>query len=142
MTKKTQAVILGIMCFILTIAICVQIKTVNNNGTTTSSNKELNNLKTQVLRTKEKYEEAYQRLENAQKELEDTRNRVTSNDEQLKSLEERIKKYNVLLGTTEVTGQGVTITVADANVNNSIAALVEARNLIIHDTDILEIVNE
>ena len=87
MTKKTQAVILGIMCFILTIAICVQIKTVNNNGTTTSSNKELNNLKTQVLRTKEKYEEAYQRLENAQKELEDTRNRVTSNDEQLKSLE-------------------------------------------------------
>ena len=142
MAKKTQAIILGIMCFILTIAICVQIKTVNSNGTTTSSNKNLNNLKTQVLKMKEKYEEAYQRLENAQKELEDTRNRVTSNDEQLKNLEEKIKKYNILLGTTDVTGQGVTITVADANVNNSIAALIEARNLIIHDTDILEIVNE
>lgn len=142
MTKRTQAIILGIMCLILTIGICVQIKTVNNNGSTTSSNKEINDLKTQVLKTKERYEEAYQRLENAQKELEETRNRVTSNDEQLKSLEEKIKKYNILLGTTEVTGQGVTITVADANVNNSIAALVEARNLIIHDTDILEIVNE
>ena len=32
MNRKYQALILGIMCVILTIAICVQIKTVNNNG--------------------------------------------------------------------------------------------------------------
>ena len=57
MTKKTQAIVLGVMCLILTIAICIQIKTVNSNGTTTSSNKNLNNLKTQVLKMKEKYED-------------------------------------------------------------------------------------
>lgn len=142
MAKKTQAIVLGIMCLILTIGICVQIKTVNNNGTTTSSNKEINNLKTQVLRTKERYEEAYQRLENVQKELEETRNKVTSNDEQLKSLEEKIKKYNVLLGTTEVKGQGVRITIADATVTNIMNALIDSRDLIVHDQDILEIVNE
>ena len=34
MSKKMQYVIIGIMCFILTIGIVVQIKTVNNNGTT------------------------------------------------------------------------------------------------------------
>ena len=62
MTKKAQAIILGIVCLILTIGICVQIKTVNSNGTTTSNNKVVNNLKSQVLKTKEKYEESYSRL--------------------------------------------------------------------------------
>lgn len=142
MAKKTQAIILGIMCLILTIGICVQIKTVNNNGTTTSSNKEINNLKTQVLKMREKYEESYQKLDSLQQELENTRKNVTNNDEQLKSLEEKIKKYNVLLGVTDAKGQGVTITIADATVTNTMSALLDPHNLIVHDKDILEIVNE
>ena len=32
MNKKAEAIILGIVCFILTIAIFIQINTVNNNG--------------------------------------------------------------------------------------------------------------
>ena len=142
MEKKTQAIILGIMCLILTIGICVQIKTVNNNGTTTSANQELNNLKAQVLKRKEKYDEMYNKLDSAQQELESVRNKVTNNDEQLKNLEEKIKKYNVLLGATDATGQGVTITIADANVTNTMSALLDPHNLIVHDKDILEIVNE
>ena len=76
MKKKSQAIILGIMCLILTIGICVQIKTVNNNGTTTSSNKELNNLKAQVLKTKEKYEDIYNRLDSIQQEIEKAREKA------------------------------------------------------------------
>lgn len=139
MNKTSQAVILGIMCFILTIGICVQIKTVNSTGTTTSSNQELNNLKSQVLKTKEKYEASYEKLERVQEELEKTRNNVASNDEQLRSLEEQIKKYNTLLGASQVTGPGVTITVADAVVQDSLLSLIDP---IVHDVDILEIVNE
>ena len=138
MDKRAQAIILGIMCLILTIGISVQIKTVNSNGSTTSINQELGNLKTQVLRMKEKYEASYERLEGAQVELENTRKNVASNDEELKLLEEEIKKYNVLLGTTEAKGTGVTITVSDATVQDSILSI----DPIVHDIDILEIVNE
>lgn len=42
MNKKTEAIILGIMCFILTIAICIQINTVNNNGSTVSGSQKQN----------------------------------------------------------------------------------------------------
>ena len=142
MTKKMQAIILGIMCLILTIGICVQIKTVNNNGITTSSNKEINNLKTQVLKMKEKYEDSYSKLEKAQAELEKTRKNITNNNEQLKSLEEELKKYNVLLGTTEVTGPGVTITLTDADPKDPIKFFVDSKELVIHNTDVLEVVNE
>lgn len=142
MTKKAQAIILGMVCFLLTIGICVQIKTVNSNGTTTSANKEINNLKTQVLKMKEKYEDTYSKLETIQQQIENAREKVTSSNNQLKNLEEKIKKYNTILGTTEVTGPGVKITITDANVNNSIIALFNPEDLIVHNTDVLEIVNE
>ena len=142
MTKKAQAIILGIVCLILTIGICVQIKTVNSNGTTTTANKELNSLKTQVLKMKEKYEESYSRLEKIQTELETTRSNITNNNEQLKILEEELRKYNVLLGTTEVNGPGVVITITDSDPKNSIRSISDNKNALVHDTDILEVVNE
>lgn len=143
MAKRTQAIILGIVCLILTIGICVQIKTVNSNGTTTSSNQKLNNLKSEVLKMKEKYDDTYAKLDNVQSELETTRKNLTSDNEYLKSLEEQIKKYNVLLGATEVTGPGVTITLTDADPKDPIRLWVSTPGeLLIHNTYILEIVNE
>ncbi len=142
MRKWKQAIILGVMCFILTIGICVQLKTVNNNGSTVSSNQELNELKDQVLKMKEKYDNTYVLLETAQKELETTRNNVTNNDDELKALEEEIKKYNMLLGATEVEGQGATITIADANISSSVNSVIDQSDLLVHDKDLLAVVNE
>ena len=142
MSKKSQAIILGVMCLILTIGISVQIRTVNKNGTATSTNQELNNLKSQVLKMKEKYETSYQRLENIQEELEKTRKNVTSNDEELKKLEEEIKKYNIILGITDVSGPGVKITVTDATPQTTLGAFWDPSDSIVHDIDILAIVNE
>ena len=138
MTKTVHALVLGIMCMMLTIGISVQIRTVNNNGTTVSNNQILNDLKSQVLKMKEKYESAYKVLEEAQEELEETRTNITSNDGELKKLEEEIKKDNVLLGATEVTGPGVTITLSDATATTMNPLL----DPIVHDIDILAIVNE
>lgn len=143
MNKLAQAIILGTMCVILTIGICVQIKTVNNNGSTISSNQNLNDLKDQVLKMKEKYEESYGRLEQAQLELENTRTNVSNNDGDLKSLEEEIKQDGILLGTTEVKGPGVVITISDANMSQStLSSILDPYNLLVHDLDLLEIINE
>ena len=139
MEKKLESVVLGIICFALTIAICIQIKTVSSNGSTVSINSKENELRDQVLRMKEKYEVSYERLQILESQLEKTRTDVSSNSEELKSLEEKIKKANILLGQTDVTGQGVSIVVADAP--STIKAL-EPSDLIVHNTDLLSIVNE
>ncbi len=139
MEKKLEAIVLGIICFVLTIAISIQIKTVSNNGTTVSTNAKENELRDQVLRMKEKYESSYESLQELESRLEKTRTDVSSSSEELKSLEEEIKKVNVLLGQTDVTGQGVSIMVADAP--STIKAL-EPSDLIVHNTDLLSIVNE
>ena len=138
MEKVKHSIIFGLMCFLLVMGMAVQIRTVNKNGNTVSSNQNINELKDQVLKMKEKYETSYQRLEIIQKELETTRTNITSNDEELKALEEEIKKDSLLLGLTDVTGPGATITIMDANTKVNPLAF----DPLVHDTDILEIVNE
>ena len=87
MNKKAEAIILGIVCFILTIAIFIQINTVNNNGSTVSGSQKQNDLKSQVLKMKEKYETEYASLQRAEKELEKERESATSNNSELSDLE-------------------------------------------------------
>ena len=64
MTNKIKiSLVLGIMCFLLTLGICVQIKTVKNSNSTVSNNYEENSLRAEVLKYKEKYDNKYKELE-------------------------------------------------------------------------------
>lgn len=139
MNKKIQYLILGIMCFMLTIGIVVQIKTVNNNGTTVGIKQEESELKTQVLKMKEKYENSYEKLQKIEQELEVTRQNLTNNDEELESLEKQIKEANMLLGLTDVYGEGVTITLTDGVISSN---TLKVEDLLIHDIDLVNVVNE
>jgi len=139
MNKKIQALILGLMCLMLTMAICVQIKTVKNNGTTIGRSEAENELKDQVLKMKEKYDNAYANLSRIEEELEEVRKNVASKDEQLSKLENEIKKANTLLGFTDTTGMGITITVEDGI---STPNTLNPSDLLVHDLDVLSIVNE
>ncbi len=139
MNKKREILILTIMCFALTIAIIVQIKTVNNNGSTLGSTQSESNLKAQVLRMKEKYEEEYTKLEELTEELENVRQNVASNNDELKNLEDKIKEDNLLLGNTDVKGQGVVITLNDGK---SEANMFNPETLLVHAENVLLVVNE
>lgn len=139
MNKKLEATVLAIMCFILTIAIVIQINTVKNNGTTRFGNQEESYLKSQVLKMKEKYEYQYAELDKIEKELEKTRQKATNSNTELEELENNIKKYNLLLGNTNVTGPGVIITLTDGKNDNS---TLDVENLIVHAENVLAVVNE
>ena len=62
MNKKQIAITLGIMCFILTVAICIQLKTIENTTTTISQSLKENGLRDEVLRWKERYDNVYEEL--------------------------------------------------------------------------------
>ena len=139
MNKKLELVILGIMGFILVIAVSIQIKTVNYNGTTVNSNQAESDLKSQVLRMKEKYENQYAELEKIEKELEKAREQATSNNTELTELENKIKQDNILLGNTDVKGSGITVTLTDGKGDDSV---LDVENLLVHAENVLAIVNE
>ena len=120
LNKKQIAITLGVMCFLLTIAICVQLRTMSSASSTVSQTLADNGLRDEVLRMKEKYDNAYKELEDAQKELEKIRQEATQNDSTAEAKEQELRENNILLGNTDVTGDGVEVVLADATVTNSL----------------------
>ena len=91
MNKKQIAITLGIMCFILTVAICIQLKTIENTTTTISQSLKENGLRDEVLRWKERYDTAYKDLQEAEKTLETVRQTATADKDEEKDKEKKLK---------------------------------------------------
>jgi hypothetical protein len=138
--KKAIALVLGIMCFALTTGICIQIKTVKSTNSASSQNYEENNLRAEVLKYKEKYDNLLKETEKVDAQLQEQIESATKNNSELEEAKNQINEGNKTIGLTEVTGPGVIITVADSEIDSN--SVVDATDFIIHDTDILKIVNE
>ena len=138
--KKVISIILGIMCFALTLGICVQVKTIKNTNSTISQNQEANELRDEILRYKERYDNRFKELEEAEKELEKEREEATKNNSELEQAQQTITKGNKITGMTEVTGPGVIITLTDGKGIST--STLNPSQLIVHDLDVLSVVNE
>ena len=128
--KRKIALVLGAMCFALTAGICIQIKTVKNISSTISQNYKENSLRAEVLKYKEKYDNLLKETEEIDKELQQQIENATENNSELEEAKNQINEGKKIIGLTEVTGSGVIITVADGDID------------LVHDSDILKIVNE
>lgn len=143
MNKKWIPLILGIMCFILTVLISVQYRTVKNAnkvaGTATNSE-----LKTEVLIWKERYEEVYEVLQRAEEVLAIKREEATNNSNTSSNIQKQLKTLNALIGTIDVKGNGIVITVADNDnvTSQTLGVFDNISNYLIHDRDLLMLVNE
>lgn len=142
-TKIKISLVIGGMCIALSCGVAMQIKTISQIGTTTSRNSVENELRDAVLRTKENYDNLYSDEESAEKLLEKERKNATENNSELTEIQEQIKKLNTQIGLTEVTGKGVIIKVDDANLQTNLQNLyLDPSQTIVHDTDLISIVNE
>lgn len=141
MNKEKIGLVLGIMCAVLAYGICVQIKTINSTNISYSKSDMVNSLRDEVLKNKEKYDNKYQELEKTEALLAKERESTTGNNEELSNLEEQIKEGNKLLGLTEVTGEGVIVTLKD-NATTSSNSIVDSNDLVVHDMDVLSVINE
>lgn len=142
--KKTKlSIIIGLLCMILTISICIQLKTVIEAGIDGVTQLTDSNLKKSLIKWKATYVEDNEKLKETDKQLADLRNNTLDNGSDSERME-KLKKYQVLLGTTNVSGDGVVITVADNNkaeIDNSFSSLYISDSLV-HDGNLVSIVNE
>lgn len=135
------AIVLGVVCCILVISIFTQMKTVNNMensvGTSLSGNSELID---EVLSAQEDYDRLYSQLENAEEELEKIRTIATEGNQEATEAEAELKENNMLLGLTDVKGEGIIITLDDnRNIENQEGNLSQ---YLVHEEDLLQVINE
>ena len=134
--KKAIALVLGVMCFALTSGICI--KTVKNTSSTSSKNYEENNLRAEVLKYKEKYDNLLKETEKVDSQLQEQIESATKNNSELEEAKNQINDGNKMIGLTEVTG--IILTIADSDIDSS--SVLDPSNFIIHDIDLLKVVNE
>ena len=143
MKKQIQLLIIfAIMSMALTYGICIQMKTVNNNGTTVNLTEQQSVLKSEILKTSEKYDNLFEELDRLEDELEKVRANSTSSNSELAILEESIKEKNLALGLTEVTGTGIKIILNDGNAAAITNPFISVSDLLVHDGDLINVVNE
>lgn len=142
MNKKQIGITLGVMCLILTMAIAIQVRTMNNANSTASQTLADNELRDSVLKWKEKYDNVSNKLKKAEKKLEQVRQQATQNDTTSIEKENELKKNNTLLGITNVKGEGIIIEMQDGTKDDSILSIDTANRKLIHYEDLLSLVNE
>jgi len=141
--KNKVAIILGIICFALTIGICIQIKSVESiteqEGIKLSDNSELID---EVFKARQSYKDTYKELENAELKLENIREQATKHNDNDVLIEAQIKNNNKLLGLTEVKGNGIVIKLDDNREVNPDEVIGNISSYLVHEGDLLNIVNE
>lgn len=143
MKKNKVAIILGIVCFIVTIAIFIQIRTIENSskdiGITITAK---SSLRDELLQVQGEYQTLYNKLEKLEKKLETSRTKATSNNSSNKDKQEQLSNNQKLLGLTKVTGDGITITVDDNREISVNGDVINASDYIVHEQDLIQIINE
>ena len=140
MKKRKVEIILGIVCAVLTFAICVQFKTIDAANSAVPQTFTENKLRDEVLKWKEKYDNAYSKLTKAEEILDQERKKEAEENTESSNIEAQLTLVNKLLGLTELKGKGIIITLSD-NTNVPENAL-NLSAYLVHDGDIIETINE
>lgn len=145
MNKRAIALTIGAICFILILAIAIQVKTVkSNNSIVTQTLSNNDKLRDDLLRWREKYNNASSEIEKAEKRLEETRQLAVQNNPDLLQKESELKNNNIALGLTDVSGPGVIITLKDNEgaTNENIGITEDIRSYLVHDANLREILRK
>lgn len=143
MRKRQIAITLGFMCFALTMAIVIQLKTVYSSNSTVPQSLMEDSLRDEVLRWKEKYDSVYAELADSNKRLEEVRKLATQDDITSMAKQQEITESNMLLGLTEVTGPGFQIILSDNNTGLTSEGnkVLDISSQIVHYDDLLQVIN-
>lgn len=130
--KLTMVFTVGIACFALVCVMSMQFKLVNETDITSIENMREEELQEQLANWKEKYEEAQQQFKEVKEKIQEYADKKESNIETSALLKEELEQTNLLLGKTDVEGEGIEITLTE----NKEDEFVRIKN-----SDLLNIIN-
>lgn len=123
MKNLQSSIVIGIMCFLLSLGIAVQITSIEKESTVLAMENTENKLRDEVLQLINDYNRTYSKLQKNEKKLENLRNKVAETNELTKGWSIELERINNYLGLTTVKGKGVIIEIENADLLHIINAL-------------------
>ena len=128
--KIIMTIIICGVCLVLFAVMFMQFKTVEETDITAIENMREAELRTAISEWKGKYEEALEQLNTNQKSIEEYKEKLEKNEEASELVNKDLEESNMILGKTDVYGEGVTVTLSNS----------EERD--VKYRDLLELINE
>ncbi len=131
---------IGIVCLVMAFVVTLQIKSViYNHAVNTQESLRVEDLLMQLNDERKKNNNLNELVSSLKSDIQSFKDEAAENSNYSKTLLSQIEKAELLAGLVEVEGSGVIVTVKDSTQKNVIG---DANAYIIHDTDLLTIINE
>lgn len=128
--KITMATVVGIVCILLVSVMFAQFRTVEETDIEGIEVAREEELRTMIAGWKAKYEETSQKVQETNKKINEYQEKAESVEETANLLNEELAQTNMLVGKTDVTGEGIIVHLSD-NENKQI-----------EEKDLLYLINE
>lgn len=128
--KIALAVSIFIICIFLVAVLFIQFKTVREVNNADLESLRETELREKIATWKSKYEDANEKLEEVVKKIEEYQTEIDENLESSEALEKELQQSEMLVGNTDVVGEGIEITLYDTEEASIMAG------------DLVELVNE
>lgn len=135
-SKIIMSITIGLMSFMMIYVMLIQFNIVKENTTKEVEFMRETELKETLTSYKEKYEDTMKEIEDTQAKIDEYKHDEKSEEDAVKLLEEEVKKSNMLLGNTDVVGEGIIIRIEN-NIRYD-----EQESSIISTSDLIDLVNE
>lgn len=113
--KLIVVITMAIACFVLAMVMFMQFKIVQETDITSIETMREEELRSELANWKQMYKEAEEQYNEKVARLSEYREKQQSTDESSKLVEKELAQTNMYLGTTDVEGQGIVITINDIN---------------------------
>lgn len=127
--KFTITITIGIMCFILTMLIFMQVKTISQTDISELEIMRESELKTEITSLKTKYEEVVAKIQETNDKILEYEGAAIEGKEAYELLEKELKETEDLIGKNAVTGEGIVIKMSNSGTSK------------INSEDLLNLVN-
>ncbi len=134
-----------VICFLVTLLFTVQVRTINVSESDILKLKREDELRNEINQWKEVYEISSQKIIELNQKIEEYRVASSKTDDTVAVIKKELDTANLLAGLTDVKGEGIKITLDDSKVISEIhknAGYIDNNVFIIHDTDLMTIINE
>ena len=109
----TMSISILLVSVVLVAVLFIQFKTVEKVNETEIETMRDEELREKISYWKSKYEETNEKLQETNSKIVEYKEKIESNEEASGLLDEELKKTQLILGTTDVVGEGVVVTLTD-----------------------------
>lgn len=145
MKINSRNVVMYVICFLLAFVVTIQVRTVNVSESDILRLKKENELRDEVNQWKDAYNNLSAKVTELNNKINEYQKASAESNDDVALIKDELDETKVIAGLTEVKGKGVTVTLDDKKALEEIAldaGYYDSNVFLIHDTDIMSIINE